>query len=853
MGKMKTSFNGLVKLLAKSLYPEADVFIRELIQNAHDSIALRRVDDPNLAGRIRIFTDPAKRTISFEDNGRGMDRNDIEELLSTIGRSGTGEATAALREHHKAVETIGQFGIGLLSAFVAAERIDVYTRKQGDDTAWHWSNQGGEDYDLEPYSGEQLPGTRVVVSLQPDRTSHLDEDAIKKTVRKYADFVPFPIDVNGNGPINAIDAPWHKPRAVWGSDKEYRSALRDFVNKRYPDFALLVIPVDFDSPRAHGVLYISDRHVPGINTTGVVDVYQERMAIRAADQELLPDWAKFVRGVIDSPDLQPTAARDNLIKDGNYHRLRDALGKLIVQALIELSREDHKRFLRLCDWHHYHLKGMALHNEDFYTAVIEHLPFETNKGHLTLPQIVAKQPAKTGDRIPLYYFSYGFDSNQFNELCDARGLIAINTGRRFDEELVYRYAGQHEKTVERRQLDSFDSADLYAHLDAEESQRFYPLEASLRRALERVGILRVNPTTRRFLPSSMSGVILNTKQIEAREQMEALLNQPFLIEGLGDMAEQMRADLRNQPLDLFLNADNPLVRRLAARTDLDDLHYQPLLIGLYNNAVLYSQHRMTPENARIFYYQIQAHMERTLELEVKLEDCQVARRTLELRTLESAGNEAAPDHDWVRLFVMMPFDPTYDRLEGALRQALERPPYCFELVLARDRTLNPALRQNLRRHIHNSDGYIADISDHSPNVMMELGWVFFEPDFERRPNLLLRASDRKEAPVDLGGQIHETYSSLSSDRLAEEMTAALERHDGIQSLRETRRARFLTPALLEGAYLHEAMVRIVCETWGSVEQFMAVESAEFTQRMKDAGYPRLGTQFQSVRDALQAL
>src|SRR5205823_3264302 len=99
------------------------------------------------------------------------------------------------------------------------------------------------------------------------------------------------------------------------------------------------------------------------------------------------------------------------------------------------------------------------------------------------------------------------------ELCNARGLIAINTGRHFDEELMYRYAGQHEKTVERRQLDSFDSQDLYAHLNLEETQSYYPLENALRRALERVGILRVNPTTRRFLPTTMSGVIINAQQI----------------------------------------------------------------------------------------------------------------------------------------------------------------------------------------------------------------------------------------------------------------------------------------------------------------------------------------------------
>lgn len=855
MPKMKTSFTGLVKLLAKSLYPEADVFIRELIQNAHDSIALRRVTDPNLAGRIQIFTDPSRRTLSFEDNGRGMDKDDIENLLSTIGRSGTGEATAALKNQQKMVETIGQFGIGLLSAFVVAERIDVYTRKVGDTHGWHWSNEGGEDYQLEASDERNQPGAKVVVTLQADRTSHLDEETIKKTIKKYADFLPFAIDVNGNGPVNTINAPWHKSRALWSSEQDYLKALQEFVNKRYPDYPLLVIPVDFQAPRAQGVLYISDRHAPGINTTGVVDIYQERMSIRAADQDLLPEWAKFVRGVIDSPDLHPTAARDNLLKDGNYHHLREALGRQIIEALIQLSRADDRKFLRLCEWHHYHLKGMALHYDEFYKAVIDHLPFETNKGPMTLAQVVLKQaPGAAGQKVPLYYFSYGLDSNQFNELCNARGLIAINTGRHFDEELVRQYAEQHEKTLELRQLDSFDSPDLYTHLTGEEAQGFYPLEAAIRRALERVGIPRVNPVTRRFLPASMSGVILNTQKLEGRERMEALLNQPMLVEGLGEMVHQMQAELRNQPLDLFLNADNPLVQRLATRSELDSVDYQPILIGLYNNAILYSQHRMTPENARVFYHQIQEHMWRTLDLEIKLEECQIKRRELELQILETTPYAQEPDHDWVRLFVMMPYDPEYNALEQALRAILERPPYCFELVLARDRTLTAELRHNLRRHIQNSDGYISDISSHSPNVMLELGWVFFETDFEQRPRLVLRAADSKAAPVDLGGLIHNTYSSLNSDQLEKELRTAIESHDGLQALKQNRKARYLTSALFQDSYIHADVVKAFCTAWPTVEQFLATRDEQAVQRLESAGHNRSVTaQIPAVRAYLQTL
>ncbi len=151
-------------------------------------------------------------------------------------------------------------------------------------------------------------------------------------------------------------------------------ALREFLDKRFPDSPLLVIPVNITHPAALGALYVSDRHVPGINTPGLLDIFQERMCIRINDSELLPEWAKFVRGVIDSPALTPTAARDNVQKDGAYHELRRCLGRLIVDALVDLAKTDRARFDRLSHWHHYHLKGMALHHDDFFDAVADWLP-----------------------------------------------------------------------------------------------------------------------------------------------------------------------------------------------------------------------------------------------------------------------------------------------------------------------------------------------------------------------------------------------------------------------------------------------------------------------------------------------
>ncbi|MCB1824836.1 MAG: ATP-binding protein, partial [Candidatus Competibacteraceae bacterium] len=377
MPKMRTSFQGLVRLLAKSLYPEPDVFVRELLQNAHDSIQLRRIHDPEPAGEIRIKVDESNRTLSFSDNGTGMDRRDIEEFLSVIGSTGTGNRARELAARDVAVATIGQFGIGLLSAFVVAERIEVQTRKPMATQAWRWVNHGGEDYELDALpANTQPPGTRVMITLAANQTAFLDGHLIRQAVRRYADFLPFPILLNGFGPINAVNAPWHEPD--WRDPGERERSLSAFLSQRYADPPLLTIPIDLAQPRTLGGLFIPARYTPGGPAGGAVDLFQARMCIRANDTELLPEWARFVRGVLDCPDLQPTAARDNVIRDAAYHALREALGASIVAALLDLATRDRPRFLQLCDWHHDAIKGMAARHAEFGAAVLDHLPFETN-------------------------------------------------------------------------------------------------------------------------------------------------------------------------------------------------------------------------------------------------------------------------------------------------------------------------------------------------------------------------------------------------------------------------------------------------------------------------------------------
>ena len=617
MPKMRASFQGLVQVLAKSLYPEPDVFIRELLQNAHDSIQLRRVNHAEWAGEIRIDVDEPTRTLSFSDNGTGMDQRDIEEFLSVIGSTGTGSRAQELASRDVAVATIGQFGIGLLSAFVVAERIEVYTRKPGAAQSWRWTNHGGEEYALVALPVEtQSPGTRVVVTLAANQTAFLDGLRLRQTVRRYADLLPFPILLNGFGPINAINAPWHEPG--WSDPAERNRLLTAFLSQRYADPPLLVIPLDLPQPRTLGGLYVAARYTPGGQAGGVVDLFQARMCIRLNDHDLLPDWAQFVRGVVDCPDLQPTAARDNVLRDHTYHALRDALGKAIVAALLDMAHHDRPRFLRLCDWHQDALKGMAAQHQDFGAAVLDALPFATNQGQLTLPDYLHRQTPGADGKRSLYFFTHDADANQFYPLGQARGVLVINAGGVFDETLLYRYASQHPDQVDLKPLDRLDDAALYPPLDAATQHGYARLLHAMDRALADAET-PARTQIREFQPASLSAVILAGQRLTAFDQMEQLLEKSLLLNELAELAGEVRDRLRRQPLDVLLNAAHPLVQRLGELADPDHPRYRPLLTGVYYSALLNARHRLTAAAARHFHADLQALLASHLELQTRHE------------------------------------------------------------------------------------------------------------------------------------------------------------------------------------------------------------------------------------------
>lgn len=555
--KMETKFDGLIKLLAEGLYSEPDIFIRELIQNAHDSIVRRKEIEPDLAGKIEVTIDILKRMIVFTDNGIGMDEYDIRQFLSVIGSTGTGIERE--RGTSLSYELIGQFGIGMLSAFVVASEVYVDTLKQQTERALQWRNAGSESCQLFT-SHKTTVGSRITVCVRDDFDYFLDENKIKKIIIQYCDFISTPIYVNGVGPINTVDPPWNKN---FLDPETADAAYYDFIERRFTDSSLDVFPFNIEGPyRAKGILYISDRHIADVNTGGLLDVFIRRMLVKLGDSSLLPPWAKFVRGVIDSPDLKPTAARDNIqSSDKSFSYIRQELGHIIMERIAYLAKERPERFRTINEWHHYHLKGMAFFYDEFFNEVADLLLFETNRGMMSLREYLPKNEPLPSGRAPMYFFPYDDSSAQYYRLADAKNVVVINAGKRFDEEVLKKYAKKYDSQVELQQLNLLSDDVLFESLSAEEATAYTSLEQELTFALSRNG-LNVKVEAKRFLPSVIPAVIIETARNKAEEDIRALLSNPQIRMSLSDTWDEMIKEQRQKLRNLVINADNSVIARL---------------------------------------------------------------------------------------------------------------------------------------------------------------------------------------------------------------------------------------------------------------------------------------------------
>lgn len=405
---------GLLKVLAESLYSSKKVGIRELIQNAHDSCVRRQVEAKENYYRphIKIDFDLTNRSIIIQDNGSGLTEDEVTDYLSTIGRSYTRQLgeDLAIFNPEEASRLVGQFGLGFLSAFLIAEEVILTTKsyKEGSE-AIVWRSEGDVHYNISVTDGAEV-GTRVELRVKPEASFLLNERVMIDTVRSYADFLEIPVTVGSDiNPVNSMMPPWESV------DPEI--AMREYVQRTFGHMnPLAIIPLeDQEVSLGHdsvtipleGFLFIPPGTLASVQEYGDVNIYVRRMFITEKHTRLLPNWAKFMRGVVDSPYLQPTASREDIQQDDMFFKVQKALDEQITRGMRHIAENDPMTWRRIVRGHRYLIMGWAVKDDGFFKEVMDIITFHTPDGEKTLPEYLDE----TGGTI--YYIQQRIGSQAF--------------------------------------------------------------------------------------------------------------------------------------------------------------------------------------------------------------------------------------------------------------------------------------------------------------------------------------------------------------------------------------------------------------------------------------------------------
>ena len=353
----------LLKLMIHSLYSNREVFLRELVSNASDAVDKLRFEalsHPEWLGedsdlRIRLAFDKDAGTLTIEDNGIGMNRQELIENLGTIARSGTARFLEQLTgDQQKDSQLIGQFGVGFYASFIVADRVAVETRRAGETEAWCWRSSGEADYELSPGTRTQR-GTTITLHLKADASEFLEPYRVRSVIKKYADHIAIPVqlpEMEGDKPkeeegdiqwetVNEAKALWTRPRKDI-EEGEYNAFYQHLAH----DFE---DPLCYSHNRVEGkheytsLLYVPKRAPFDLyhrESPRGLKLYVRRVFIMDEAEQFLPLYLRFVRGVIDSADLPLNVSREILQQDERVEAIRGALTKRVLDMLEKLAKND---------------------------------------------------------------------------------------------------------------------------------------------------------------------------------------------------------------------------------------------------------------------------------------------------------------------------------------------------------------------------------------------------------------------------------------------------------------------------------------------------------------------------------
>ena len=334
----------LLDIVVNSLYSEKYIFLRELISNASDAcdklryLALTNPDIAKASGefKIKITPDAKTSTLKIADNGIGMNKDDLVNHLGTIAKSGTAEFVKNVSDNGSAMDLIGQFGVGFYSAFMVADKVEILTRRAGEDKAWFWTSNGRDGFEIREAEKEGN-GTEIKLFLKEDQKNFVDTIYLRHIIRTYSDHIGYPIvlclDEAGEETVNTGSALWARPKSEITQD-QYKEFYHH-ISKNFDDPWLTLHFKAEGNIEYTGLLFIPSEPPYDLfqpDSQNGLKLYVNKVFISEKVEELMPHYLRFVKGVVDSSDLQLNISREMLQHNALIEKIKHGLvGRLLKE------------------------------------------------------------------------------------------------------------------------------------------------------------------------------------------------------------------------------------------------------------------------------------------------------------------------------------------------------------------------------------------------------------------------------------------------------------------------------------------------------------------------------------------
>ncbi len=559
----QVNLKGMIELLSEHIYSAPNVFVRELLQNGVDAATARRTIDETHEGIINVYVEKedGKPCIIFEDNGIGLTEDEVHQFLSVIGQS-------SKRDDFNEKDYIGRFGIGMLSCLVVSHEIVVETRSLIKGTSVCWRGRADGTYTVQTIDNMEQPGTRVILSPKKEWLPLFEIGELKKNILYFGSALPVTVNlITGENSEKIVDK-----LPLWLKKDVSKEELLEYGKTVFNVKFLDVFPLRSEAGEIEGLAYIIPYKV---QFTGAKQhkIYLKRMFLCERVSGLLPEWSSFVKCIINTNTLRPTASRESLMDDNLLKQAKKELSGCFKDYLKTLMLTDVKTLGEIIRVHHIYIKALAVDDNELLKLFIDYIPFETNKGYMPFLSL------KTYNDV-IYYTPSLDDFRQIRRIAGSQGKTVINAAYTFETDLIQKVKIIFPE-IRIEKITPKDIIDTLGHVEISDDERYQQFE---KKANELLKPFYCRVQFKQFDPVDTPAIYVANDEAMSNKNLQSLSksSNPF-----ASTLHNFIKKEDNMPT-LCFNRDNELVKNLVQVDDkvmfdavLHIMYVQALMLGGY--------------------------------------------------------------------------------------------------------------------------------------------------------------------------------------------------------------------------------------------------------------------------------